>query len=94
MQHAAVSPVGRAGLGIPESTLVFGTGVTALECRYELLVSWSRILAEVPDAILLMFPFEADRIDDQTVAVRRSRDADRDPGAARVGPVRFVHTHS
>jgi predicted O-linked N-acetylglucosamine transferase (SPINDLY family) len=61
LQPKPVRGVGRNCLDISDESFVFGTGLSAIECRFETLVSWSRILADVPNSILLMFPFESER---------------------------------
>jgi len=47
----------RPFLGIPENALVFASGADFIKITPELLESWAGILAQVPNSILLIYPF-------------------------------------
>ena len=47
----------RQDLGIPKETLVFFSGANFFKIIPELSQAWAKILAEVPDSVLLLMPF-------------------------------------
>lgn len=53
----ATTAIGRAGLGLGEGQTVFFSGANFYKIVPELVESWTRILAAVPDSALLLMPF-------------------------------------
>jgi FkbM family methyltransferase len=49
--------VTRTDLGIPEDAVVFVSGANLYKLLPELLETWASIIREVPDSILLLFPY-------------------------------------
>ncbi len=49
--------IGRPDLGISKETIVFFSGANFFKIIPELSLTWAKILAEVPDSVLLLMPF-------------------------------------
>ncbi|MFM6004231.1 MAG: glycosyltransferase, partial [Sphaerospermopsis kisseleviana] len=51
------TPVERNDLGIPEDTIVFISCANFFKTIPELIETWSKIIAQVPNSVLVLFPF-------------------------------------
>lgn len=56
-QHDNLSPVSRSGWGAAKETLVYISGANFNKLSPELREMWVRILASVPNSILVLYPF-------------------------------------
>jgi predicted O-linked N-acetylglucosamine transferase (SPINDLY family) len=54
---AKANPISRAQLSLRDDQIVFASGANLYKLAPELLAAWAKILADVPNAVLMLFPF-------------------------------------